>query len=339
MLLTRNASSYTNDANGNTLTGGGRTNSWDGQNRLTQCVFNGNTSNLVYSTDGLRRQSTMNGTTTNYVFDGQSAVRTGGAGVLARTWLHGPRGPEYERSDAASPLWNLYDGLGSVVGTVDVSGSVVSTRKFDVYGAVRTSTGPSGTSHKYVGRLGHSTEEETGLVYMRARYLDPSTGRFASEDKDADGLNWYAYAGNDPVNNVDSSGGKKERIIWEWQGQAWYVLGMFLTGNAVFAAMNGNSPFLRIAATSLAIFGMLAFAMASIGLPGSALSMAQIIIGTLSETVNLIVQMIAEMKGKQYPGAIVAITATFTYAICILGYCGSIGAEMDTSPWFAPKMS
>ena len=32
------ASTYTNDADGNTLTGGGRTNTWDSQNRLVSCI-------------------------------------------------------------------------------------------------------------------------------------------------------------------------------------------------------------------------------------------------------------------------------------------------------------
>jgi hypothetical protein len=43
------------DANGNTLTGGGRTNTWDGQNRLTQCVYNSTTTTHTYGADGLRR--------------------------------------------------------------------------------------------------------------------------------------------------------------------------------------------------------------------------------------------------------------------------------------------
>jgi len=32
------ASAYTNDADGNTLTGGGRVNTWDSQNRLVQSI-------------------------------------------------------------------------------------------------------------------------------------------------------------------------------------------------------------------------------------------------------------------------------------------------------------
>ena len=70
----------------------------------------------------------------------------------------------------------------------DLSGNVISSRKYDAYGLVRSSTGPSGTKHKWVGALGHPSEDETGLVYMRARYMDPALGRFVSEDPERDGL-------------------------------------------------------------------------------------------------------------------------------------------------------
>src|SRR5205807_2391067 len=56
MLLTRGSNTYVNDNNGNTTSGGGRTNIWDGENRLTQCVWNGTTSTFVYGADGLRRR-------------------------------------------------------------------------------------------------------------------------------------------------------------------------------------------------------------------------------------------------------------------------------------------
>jgi hypothetical protein len=49
---------------------------------------------------------------------------------------------------------------------------------------------------------------ETGLYYDRARYLDPTLGRFISEDPLGlgGGLNAYAFVGNDPVNGWDPSG-------------------------------------------------------------------------------------------------------------------------------------
>ncbi len=190
----------------NTLTGGGRTNTWDGQNRLTQCVFNGTTTTHTYGSDGLRRRTVEGATTTDYVLDGTSVVRTVVNNGVDRTYLHGARGPEYERIGANDPVWYLYDGLGSVLGTVDKNGSVVSTRKYDVYGAVRGSTGPSGTKHKFVGSLGHPSEDDTGLVYMRARWMDPVSGRFVSEDPALDGSNWFAYCDSNPTNSRDPNG-------------------------------------------------------------------------------------------------------------------------------------
>ena len=80
---------------------------------------------------------------------------------------------------------------------VDPTGNVTSSRKYDVYGAVRGGNNPGGSSsHKFVGQLGHPSEDNTGLIYMRARYYHPAAGRFESEDPTGDGKNWYIYRGN-----------------------------------------------------------------------------------------------------------------------------------------------
>ena len=47
------------------------------------------------------------------------------------------------------------------------------------------------------------------LYYYRARYYDPTLGRFISSDPIeflAGDFNFYRYVGNDPVNFVDPSG-------------------------------------------------------------------------------------------------------------------------------------
>jgi len=169
-------------------------------------VFNGTTTTHTYGSDGLRRRTVEGSVTTDYVLDGQSVVRTVKNGALDRTYLHGLRGPEYERVGTADPVWYLYDGLGSVLGTVDAQGNLVSTRKYDVYGAIRGSTGPAGSNHRWVGKLGHPSEGETGLAYMRARYYDPVVGRFTSEDPAGQGANWYADAAGNPISSVDENG-------------------------------------------------------------------------------------------------------------------------------------
>jgi len=66
-------------------------------------------------------------------------------------------------------------------------------------------TGTLQTGKGYCANLGHQ-EDETGLVYMRARYYEPTTGRFISEDPARDGVNWYLYADGNPVNRVDPTG-------------------------------------------------------------------------------------------------------------------------------------
>jgi hypothetical protein len=48
-------------------------------------------------------------------------------------------------------------------------------------------------------------DADTGLYYLRARYYDPSIGRFLTQDP-VPAVNLYAYVGNNPVNYVDPSG-------------------------------------------------------------------------------------------------------------------------------------
>ena len=57
-----------------------------------------------------------------------------------------------------------------------------------------------------LGYCGEYRDAETGFIYLRARYYDPSIGRFTTEDPARDGLNWYAYCANNPVNFVDPWG-------------------------------------------------------------------------------------------------------------------------------------
>ena len=49
------------------------------------------------------------------------------------------------------------------------------------------------------------------MVYMRARYYDPSIGRFCNEDPAKVEFNWFAYANNNPITSVDKTG--KETLV------------------------------------------------------------------------------------------------------------------------------
>ena len=59
-------------------------------------------------------------------------------------------------------------------------------------------------------------DTESGFYYLRGRYYDPSIRRFTTPDPAEDGINWYAYCGNNPVDFIDPSGYKyfaKQEII------------------------------------------------------------------------------------------------------------------------------
>ena len=65
------------------------------------------------------------------------------------------------------------------------------------------------TRFKYTGR----EDDGLGLYYYRARYYNPSQGRFISEDpiELAGGVNLYAYVGGNPISFVDPMG-----LAWEY---------------------------------------------------------------------------------------------------------------------------
>src|SRR5579883_326387 len=98
----------------------------------------------------------------------------------------------------------VYDA-GMPVEEVDSSGNITAARKYDVYGLVRSGQAGS-SSQKYVGSLGHESEGNTGLIYMRARYMDPVLGRFLSEDPGRDGINWCIYCRDNPISFTDYTG-------------------------------------------------------------------------------------------------------------------------------------
>ena len=103
----------------------------------------------------------------------------------------------------------LYDGHGSVVGLANESGVVTDTYCYDAFGNLLKSKGSTKNCYRYCGE---QFDETTGLYYLRARYMDTSTGRFISQDSyagsisDPISLHKYLYANANPVMNSDPSG-------------------------------------------------------------------------------------------------------------------------------------
>jgi RHS repeat-associated protein len=214
--LTANSNgSYTYDADGNSLTDAvGRSYTWDFENHLTGVTLpgTGGTVSFEYDPFGRRIQKafTENGTTTttNYVYDGDNIVETvdQNSNELAK-YAQG-LGIDEPLAQSAIGTVSYYeqDGLGSVTSLTNSSGAIAQSYTYDSFGNLTASSGTVSNPFQFTGR---EFDPETGLYYNRARYYDPTVGRFLTEDPIGFGggsVNLYSYVLDNPTIFTDPFG-------------------------------------------------------------------------------------------------------------------------------------
>jgi RHS repeat-associated protein len=205
-LLSEGSVSYSHDAAGNVTARGSDTFSWDWRNRLSSATVGSTSTTYTYDGDDVRVRKTVGTTTTTYLWDRQS-----GLPLLvddgSRSYLHaGVVQAEIDPMNAAT--YHLSDALGSVRGLTDQAGAVTGSADYDVFGAVRASSGAGSV----FGFAGEQRDAETDFTFLRARYYSPGSGRFLSVDSvqpggpGTQGYNLYAYVANNPTTWADPSG-------------------------------------------------------------------------------------------------------------------------------------
>ena len=180
------------------------------------------TTEYKYNDEGMRISQTVNGTKTLYMLDGNNPTgyqqileeSASATGNLLRSYVLGLNViSQWLADDGTSNSalhYLLYDGHGSTRGLVDATGQPLTGQiyAYDAFGN-RLDSSNALTTLLYSGE---QTEAVTGLQYLRARYYDPTTGRFNRLDPfagnifDPFSLHKYVYTHNDPVDGVDPSG-------------------------------------------------------------------------------------------------------------------------------------
>lgn len=105
---------------------------------------------------------------------------------------------------------------------------MAQTYTYDSFGNTTNSSGSLTNFFRYTSR---EFDTETNLYYYRARYYEPSTGRFDSEDlvRFRGGVDFYVYAKNQPIMLRDPSG----RAAWGGGATGSGALSAFWFGTGV----------------------------------------------------------------------------------------------------------
>jgi RHS repeat-associated protein len=218
--------------------------SWDALNRLVSVSGNDINTRYAYDGDGNRVQQQIRAGTYQYLNDVVTSLP-----VVLREgrpdgnieYVHGQS--IISESISSQQYFYQFDGLGSAVNVTDQNGALQANYGYDPWGqAINPPDPPTGldllgtnNTFKFTGEA----LDNSGLVYLRARYYDASIGRFLSRDNQPGTplvpqiLNTYDYVINNPLRFVDPSGETPE--------STGMVLGTSITDNP-FLLYNSNPP-------------------------------------------------------------------------------------------------
>jgi len=196
------------DNNGNTTSKTGYIYSYDSQDNLLS-VSGNYSAGFEYDGLGNRRKATRNGVVTNYVLDilGMSNVllETDASGTPQNYYVYGLGLISRIKSDNTTHYY-VCDYRGSTVAITDATTTANITHKYqyDDFGTLIQFQEADVNLFRFVGKYGVMYEDST-LYFMRARYYDPSIGRFLSEDP-VWSTNLYSYVNNTPIVYIDPKG-------------------------------------------------------------------------------------------------------------------------------------
>ncbi|SET60767.1 RHS repeat-associated core domain-containing protein [Nitrosomonas marina] len=204
------------DADGNLIAKTDSNGSWnytyDLENRLTSVTTpTGDVTQYEYDVFGNRSVVIENGVRTEFLIDpfglGNVIGEYAPDGSLIASYAHGLALAGRIAGDGSTAYYDI-DGVGSVIGITDSSGSEVNRYGYTPFGNELFENETIANSFEFNGALGVS-EDANDLMYMRARFYDSEMGRFLSEDPlffGGDVVNLYRFGKNSPIYYIDPNG-------------------------------------------------------------------------------------------------------------------------------------
>ena len=185
-------------------------NHYNALNQLTGTLTKNYKVSFTYDAEGLRTGKTVNGEKTVYVWDGDQVVmELSKGGAVQKRYIRGNDLVYADKGENTEKTYYVTDMHGNVVQLLDESGNVTKTYEYDSFGNEVKPEKKDENPYRYCGEY---YDKETEEVYLRARYYEPSVGRFITRDTytgESDeplSLHLYTYCANDGVNMVDPSG-------------------------------------------------------------------------------------------------------------------------------------
>lgn len=179
---------------------------FDDAHRLTHI---GSNTEFFYDGANNRLKITRDGTTTKYIYDANNNLlaEANNSNQIQRYYIHGA---SLLGLVEGNNLYTYhYDATGHTLALTNASETIINAYSYTPYGRIANESETIPQPFKYVGQYGVQYEAAHAIYYMRARYYDPDTGRFISEDPigfEGGQVNLYAYVSGNPISAVDPNG-------------------------------------------------------------------------------------------------------------------------------------